>query len=269
MNWNENLTEAFDLMAEHYDDRYTENPSMTLMRRRVRELTTTYIKPGHKVLELGSGTGEDALFLAENGCNVLATDCSRKMLDLISGKVSSRQLEDRVKVQLLDINNLDSLLATWEGELNGIFSNFGGLNTIQDLATLDPVISGLLKPGGWLIACVMGRHCLWDWLVDICQLKFNNLGKRRAKDGVVIGVGNYTVTTYFPTPGEFIQAFPGLRPESCKAVGLFLPPPRLTGKLEKLHHLWTFLDIIDQPFAGVTPLHGCGDHFVIAMRKPG
>lgn len=261
-----NLTGAFDLMAEHYDDRYTENPSMALMRRRVQQVTTRYLQAGDTILELGSGTGEDAIFLAERGCRVLATDCSRNMLNLIQQKSASKQLNHLIRCQQLDIHNVASLNEATES-FDGVFSNFGGLNTVQDLTALNTPLKSLLKPGGWFIACVMGRHCIWDWLVELVQLKFKNLTDRRNREGVVVSVGAYHVTCFFPSPAEFIDAFPGFEPLFGQALGLLFPPPRITGKFTRLQPLWTFLDILEQPISKLKLLQGCGDHFLLVLRR--
>jgi ubiquinone/menaquinone biosynthesis C-methylase UbiE len=73
------VAHAFDAIAADYDRRYTNNPTMRLMRRRVWKTLHARIAEGCRILELGCGTGEDAVFLAKSGCEVVATDCYRSI----------------------------------------------------------------------------------------------------------------------------------------------------------------------------------------------
>ena len=58
---------AFDSLAAAYDADFTERPIARWLRERTHDWLLTLFMPGAYVLELGSGTGEDAAFLIENG----------------------------------------------------------------------------------------------------------------------------------------------------------------------------------------------------------
>ena len=56
-------TSPFEAMAATYDRDFTERPIPARMRRAVWRRLDAAFPPGRRVLELGCGTGEDALFL--------------------------------------------------------------------------------------------------------------------------------------------------------------------------------------------------------------
>ena len=260
------LTRAFDSMAEGYDSKYSSNPSMLLMRERVRRHLREFVKPGMRILELGCGTGEDALFLARSGGRVVATDCSPQMLRIARDKAASAGLGDSIQFELVDINVLPDTLSSTDDPFSCILSNFGGLNTVADLAEVAESVSHILKPGGVFVACLMGRHCVWDWLIELVHLRFGGMINRR-KNGITLTIDGIDVRCYFPTPREFANSFPGLREVYSQALALFVPPPRLTSGRENLDWLWRTLDRIEQPFARSKLLCGNGDHFLTVMKK--
>ena len=77
---------AFDAIAEHYDDLFTNSLIGRAQRQAVWEIASRHLRPGGLVLELNCGTGEDALFLANSGM----TGCRLRHLgeDDRGGKIS-------------------------------------------------------------------------------------------------------------------------------------------------------------------------------------
>jgi len=260
------LTRAFDAMAEGYDSKYIDNPSMRLMRNRIWRHLSEIVKPGDTILELGCGTGEDALYLARAGCLVVATDCSPRMLRIARHKAAAAGLEDSIQFRLADINTLADAFDPSAEPFSGVLSNFGGLNTISHLEGVERSLLRILKPGGWFVACLMGRHCIWDWLIELAHLRFGDITGRR-KNGTVVTVDGIDVRCYFPTPREFTACFPGFREVHSQALALFVPPPRVTSGHETLDWLWRSLERLEQPFARLKLFRGCGDHFLMVMEK--
>ena len=76
----------FESLAASYDDTFTRTRIGAAMRRAVwRRLDATFAAPA-RVLELGCGTGEDAIHLAGRGVRVVAADRERAMLDAVETK---------------------------------------------------------------------------------------------------------------------------------------------------------------------------------------
>ena len=76
----------FDSSATTYDSDFTFSEIGKLQRNRVHVFLAKNILNQNKlsVLEINCGTGEDALWLAERGCDVIATDASSKMIEVVS-----------------------------------------------------------------------------------------------------------------------------------------------------------------------------------------
>ena len=81
---------AFDELASTYDETFTDTVVGRTLRRMVWARMARAFRAGQRVLELGCGTGEDAIRLAEAGVRVVATDPSSHMLQLAREKAASR-----------------------------------------------------------------------------------------------------------------------------------------------------------------------------------
>jgi SAM-dependent methyltransferase len=89
--------------ADIWDGRYREseriwsgNPNTALVRE------TTGLKPG-SVLDLGCGEGADAIWLAQQGWTVTATDISRVALDRAARHAADAGVTDRIDWQRHDL----------------------------------------------------------------------------------------------------------------------------------------------------------------------
>ena len=116
-----------------------------------------------RILELGCGTGEDAILLARRGHRVLAIDASAEMIRRARLKAIAAGCAERIDFRVLNMESLDELRA--EPRFDGVFSNFGAVNCVADLARLARQLAALLAPGAPLLLVVMGRHVPWEWAV--------------------------------------------------------------------------------------------------------
>ena len=84
----------FDKAALTYDNDFTHTNIGKLLRKRVWNYLETIIEPGSKldILELNCGTGVDAIWLGQNGHNVMATDLSSEMIKIAQKKIEKPEL---------------------------------------------------------------------------------------------------------------------------------------------------------------------------------
>ena len=80
-NAHSDLAQAFDAIAPGYDAAYgpQANRVMAWMRAENLALLEAIFPVGAHLLEIGCGTGEEAIHLAGHGRTVLATDIARAM----------------------------------------------------------------------------------------------------------------------------------------------------------------------------------------------
>src|SRR5688572_10516041 len=152
---------AFDEAARAYDSEFAGTTIGVRLREAVWSRIAPFVKPGMHALDLGCGTGEDALWLARSGCRVTAADGSPAMLDRVAAKAARLNLAHRVKPIVLDLN------APMESPPPGhpfdlAMSNFGAINCVEDLGALAERLGKWIKPGGVVALVFMGRFCAWE-----------------------------------------------------------------------------------------------------------
>jgi ubiquinone/menaquinone biosynthesis C-methylase UbiE len=84
------------------------------------------IRPG-RILDVGCGTGENALFLAENGCSVSGVDIAHRAIELAREKAKKRHLH--VDFSVCDVLTLGSCFR--EGEFDTVIDS-GLFHTLED-----------------------------------------------------------------------------------------------------------------------------------------
>jgi SAM-dependent methyltransferase len=141
--------QAFDSLASDYDNLFTNSQIGHYLRRRVHARLDRHFFAGDHVLELGCGTGEDALYLAKRGVRVTATDASAAMLAVARNKAGDHPL---ITLAHLDLRNLPEGTTRQRTPTNnrfgGAFSNFGAVNVLSDWRKLSKWLAGKIKPGG-------------------------------------------------------------------------------------------------------------------------
>jgi SAM-dependent methyltransferase len=136
---------VFDQLAPAYAELWSEAPEGRRQRQQVwREIDGLFHR-GQRVLDLGCGTGDDALHLASRGVEVLGIDASPAMV---------KAARDRgVAARELAIESMDTLSGVFDGAL----SNFGAFNCVGDVRRAALELARLLRPGGYAAICVLSR----------------------------------------------------------------------------------------------------------------
>src|SRR4051812_14991990 len=140
----ERIGAAYDTVAADYDRQL--EPARWIRRVLWRHFDQLF-QAGDKVLDLGCGTGIDAIHLARRKVHVTAIDASPQMLARFRAKVVGGSAATNVDVRL---GAIDAVAAELSGPFDGIISSFGALNTV-DLSAFAPQAARLLRPGGRLI----------------------------------------------------------------------------------------------------------------------
>src|SRR5687767_9229772 len=100
----------FDAIAHNYDDLF----SKSLIGYHQRQITRRYLqkflsgKPPLKILEINCGTGEDAIWLASLGHQVIATDQSERMISIAREKAASTAQTNSPTFLICDFEELDA-----------------------------------------------------------------------------------------------------------------------------------------------------------------
>src|SRR5580658_4186973 len=87
--------EAFDSVAADYDGPRGNNPSIQDMRQEMWRWLDATFAPGSRLLDLGCGTGLDAVRMAQRGHDVTATDWSPQMVQRTRERAERERAADR------------------------------------------------------------------------------------------------------------------------------------------------------------------------------
>ncbi|MBZ5559104.1 MAG: methyltransferase domain-containing protein [Acidobacteriia bacterium] len=257
---------AFDGVAAGYDRSNAENVTLCDMRQRARQALESAVAPGSHVLDLGCGPGTDDEPLAARGYRVTAIDWSRAMVDEARRRVARAGVEHRVDVLHLGIHQLDALApATFDAA----YSNFGPLNCVPDLDAAARLIAARLRPGGVLVASVIGRVCPWEIALYGARGQWRRATIRFARDFVPVPLEGRTVWTRYYAPRAFERSFAaaGFDRVSLRALGLFVPPPYARAFAERHRTLVSGLQWIEDAVGALPGLRAWGDHFLIVLKK--
>jgi ubiquinone/menaquinone biosynthesis C-methylase UbiE len=257
---------AFDSVAADYDGPRRNNTLIQDMRNEMWRWLDTTFTPGSRLIDIGCGTGRDAVRMARVGHHVTATDWSPQMAERTSDRAAREQLTDRVWVAPVGAHELHQL--DEPGAYDGAYSNLGPLNCVPDLAEVSRECARLLKPGGALVFTVMGRFCPWEIAHYLRQRKWARAGLRFARGVVPVGMNNHTIWTRYYGPREFYRAFKRyFSLVHYRGLCVLAPPPYLTSIRDQHPALYERLWRLDRRIAGWPLLRGTGDHFLMVMRK--
>ena len=140
----------------NYSCAYYARPDMTLDEAQVAKLrhiaSKLDLKPGQRVLDIGSGWGSMAIYLAENcGVEVLGVTLSTEQHALATQRAAERGLSDRVKFELRDYRSVegpfDRIVSV------GMFEHVG----LKNIPEFFQKVKSLLTPGGVALLHSIGR----------------------------------------------------------------------------------------------------------------
>ncbi|HUA80085.1 MAG TPA: class I SAM-dependent methyltransferase [Dyella sp.] len=255
---------AFDSVAADYDGPRGNNELIQRMRLAMWDTVRKEVPPGGSVLDLGCGTGIDAVEFARRGYRVVASDWSPQMVDRTRARAAAAHLEHRVTSVHVGVHQLDRL----DERFDGIYSNFGPLNCAPDLSRVAAECMRLLRPGGKLVFSVIGRLCPWELAHYGARGRFKRAGVRARRGATAVGMNRHTIWTYYYFPREFYRAFSDhFTLESYRALSLFVPPPYLVDYYRR-HRAWCErLGRLDDRFGSLPFFRDMGDHFLMVMRR--
>lgn len=270
---------AFDQVAADYDREFTDTALARALRAIVWSRLAEHVQPGTRVLEIGCGTGEDAVWLAKRGVHVVATDISPAMLDVTRQKAERAGVADQVETFVL---NASSPLSHPMGEppalrfggashglrVRAAFSNFGALNCVGDLRPIANALAKWMQPGGRFILVLINRWCAWEMLWHVIHLQPRVAFRRLRRDGVDAKLGDGTVHTWYPSIGSIRRTFaPGFKLRGVTGLGVFLPPSYLEPVVAKRPRLFRWLTRLEHATAAAFPFTRVADHVIIELER--
>jgi len=258
--------DAFDSVAADYDGPRGNNALIQDMRSEMWRTLDATFAPESRLIDLGCGTGLDAVRMARVGHHVTATDWSQRMVERTRERAEREQLADRV--QTIAVGAHELFRVDGQAQFDGAYSNLGALNCVPNLAEMAAQCARLLKPRAALVFSVIGRVCPWEIGYYALRRNWARLRVRFAATMVPVSMNKQVVWTRYYTPREFYGAFERqFALEHWRRLCVLAPPPYMTQMKEKHLRLYERLWRLDRRAAGWPMLRNMGDHFVIVMTK--
>lgn len=269
---------AFDTLAPAYDRTFTDTTLGRLLRTAVWEQLEEVFSAGDLVLELGCGTGEDAVWLAGRGIRVCATDAAPAMLDIVHRKADAREVAGNVAVARVDISETTADtppprasavgLTSSAGRYDGVLANFGALNCVERWKPLAEGLSRVVRPSGRVVVVVMGPFCPWDWFWFLLRGRPHQAFRRfRAGAPASLGEGARQ-RVWYPTPRRLRRAFEGsFIHRTTNGIGVLLPPTYGKHLVERWEEWFRKVAAWDQRLGRVFPGTWLNDHYLMVLER--
>jgi|SRR6185312_10367163 len=260
----QNVSTAFSKQSSSFDEADAGNEILQWMRTRVRENVMKFWHKREHILELNAGTGIDAIYFAQKGCYVHATDNATGMLRILEKKVREHNLQDKITTQNCSFLELENIK---DRKFDHIFSNFGGLNCTPKLEEVIKSFSPLLKPCGTITLVLMPPICPWEMLYAL-KGNFKLAFRRFKKNGTPSHLEGVRFTTWYYKLEDVIEMLgDDYEILNIRGLGITVPPPFLGDFAQKHRVLFKKLTSIEDSIATKAPYYSWADHFMITAMK--
>lgn len=257
------VSEAFSKQAEKFDALSSENKLTAHLRTIYRKQVEKYSIQHSRILELNCGTGIDAIYFANKGYDVLATDNAPGMLDALQSKIASTGTRGKIEVMQCSYHELNKIK---KPPFDHIVSNFGGLNCTADLQHVLAQFSSLLTKNGKVTLALMPKVCPWE-LAMALKGKFKTAFRRFGRHAVA-NVEGVNFLCYYYNPSYVKRILKNeFNVVELKGVYITVPPEFYLNFVERYPRLYAALSRIDNGIANYFPFNRLCDHYIITLEK--
>ena len=260
---------AFDAIAPRYDDLFSAaaNPLIAMMRARVLAAVDRHFPAPAQLLEIGCGTGEDALSLAARGHRVVACDPAPAMFAATRAKVAAAG--QTAAIEILP-GSVEEIAEGWSARghaVDGVFSNFAPLNCELSLAPLRLLLERALRREGRFIAVVLPRLCPLEVALFLARAE-PRAALRRFRRAAVADVEGRRFTMRYYGAADFDRALgPGFRRIETRSLGIVLPPLSFGHAFARVPGLLAALGAVEDRVSALPGLRRMGDHVLLVYER--
>jgi ubiquinone/menaquinone biosynthesis C-methylase UbiE len=258
--------DAFNKQAPVFDELYSGNIIIQYKRKRVRDHVLQRLKPNSTILELNAGTGDDAVFFAQQGHIVHATDISPIMQNKLNEKIKLHDLQSSVTQEIRSYTDLKNLFN--RGPYDFIFSNFAGLNCTNELSKVLRSFENLLKTGGIVTLVILPKFCLWEFLL-LFRGKFKTAFRRfSGKKGSKAHIEGQIFRCWYYNPSFVKRSLEdSFSVVSVEGLCTMVPPSYIEKFAEKHPGAYRFLKKREDKVKTKWPWRNIGDYYIITLQK--
>lgn len=262
------VAEAFDSASEEYDFTIGANFINVWTRERSIKEVLERARRDDVLLEIGCGTGTEAIRISKHVRGVVATDISSSMIALLRRKIWARKLGNKIQalqLKAIDVGGAKDHLPG--GRARMVYSFNGALNCELEMGAFPRELWNVMDPGGLFICSVRNRLCLEESLVQAALLRFRSLAPRKQQPKMV-SVGGMDIPAYYYYPWEFAALFePYFEVKKMTGLPSIVPPPYLNDLYVKVRSKLRFLESADTALASFFPFNTFGDQTLFVFQR--
>ena len=239
------LAQAYwDTAAETYVQDFSGTGIGETRRHAVWRRLDKIFSPGQKLLELNCGTGIDAVHLAEKGIQLVACDISSRMIELARQLAATTNTSELIDFRVLPNEEIGSIKG--ENVFDGAFSNFCGLNCVEDLPAVVRELTRLVRPEARVLLCMIGRFVPWEiaWFMAHGEPR---KALRRLRGNSFRSSDSGTVCIQRPSVSEIARVMsPAFMLRRWSGVGIAVPPTYTENRMQHFPRMIKVLAGIDR-----------------------
>lgn len=267
----EYVARGYDLIADHYDSVEGRNAISERVRRASLQLALASFRPGDRILELGCGTGRDAVSLASHRIFIDASDVSPAMVEATRARADREGVGEFVRTSV----NSAAVAANEGGPYDGAYSNGAVLNLEPNFRELAQGLTRTLRPGAPAVLTAANRLSLFELLLYPLALRPRKAFRKLSRSVPIPisreGFGKrYVVATRFLTPREFVAPFVGsFVIEAWRGLQVFTPPWNMVDIATRFRDAVTPLEAIENRLGHVRGVRSLGAIYLLKLRRKG
>lgn len=252
---------AVDRGAQDHDQGLGRNPVGLVFRHLLQERLTSLLPPAGRVLDLGCGSGEDALFLAGRGYRVLGLDPAPARIEAAREKARKSGLSaERLGFEVAAAEEIGK--PSWgDGPFDAAYSGFGALNG-ADLVAVGEGLRRVLGAGAPLLLSLLGPHPL-PALVEKAVTGKGEGGRGTPRVG-----GTPLAAVAYPSRREAQELLgSGFEWQDGFGLGVLLPAPAQAAWVAEHPQAFGVLAALEGLVRRWPLLRDLGDHLVLEGRR--
>ncbi len=260
----ENNKTFWNFYAPFYDEKRKNDKYLRAINLKILK---SFFQPGQNILEIGCGTGTEAIEMIKHGCNLTLIDISPEMLKIASYRIS--KIENLPAERIPKFINLPAeYVDSFKVKFDGAYASFGVLNCVTDINSFFQKLHTVLKPGSYFIASIINRWYWGDFLFFTLGVT-NYLKKRLRGWGYITFEGKEREATarYYSITEikKFSQNFFTIR--KCLALPFLLPPPYLKPEERLPAKAFKILNKIECSINHLPPFKYLGEQILIVFQN--
>ena len=262
------VRDAFDSASEEYDYTISHNYINSWIRKRSIHELQRIAKTSDVLLEIGCGTGSEAIQISKRVRGIVATDISEKMLDLLKRKIEAKRLDRKIlaaKARASEISLVKELLP--EGNVHVAYSFNGALNCEPDILKVPGELSKVVHEGGHFLCSIRNTLCLPEALSHSLVLQFDKMATRKDQP-TMVSVGGMDIPSCYYSPSRFAQIFrPHFRVRKMIGLPAFLPPAYLSDYYLRTGKARPILEKLESVLGDRFPFNRLGDQTLFVFQR--